>query len=108
MGLHAVNGAPASVPTGITGPEKLAEVAVGATSGALIAANANRRKLILQNLHATQVAYLSLAGANGTAPDAVAAKGIAVAGGETLVLPFAGAVKVIASGASTPVRVQEL
>jgi len=38
----------------------------------------------------------------------VAAKGIAVAGGEMLVLPFAGAVKGIASGADTPVRVQEL
>jgi hypothetical protein len=54
------------------------------------------------------VVYLSLAGADGTAPAAVAAKGMAIAGGKTLTLPFAGAVKVIASGADTPVRLQEL
>jgi len=40
--------------------------------------------------------------------DRVANKGIVVPASETVVVPFAGAVKVIAPGASTPVRVQEL
>ena len=81
---------------------KVAEVAVGASSGDLITSNANSSKLIMQNVHATRVIFFGL-GENATAD-----KGIAVADGETLTLPFCGAVDVVASGADTPVRVQEL
>ena len=44
----------------------------------------------------------------GLGENATANKGIVVADGEKLTLPFRGAVDVMASGASTPVRVQEL
>jgi hypothetical protein len=53
-------------------------------------------------LPASQVLFLGL-GENSTAN-----KGKAVAGGETLVLAFRGTIDAVASGASTPVRVQEL
>jgi hypothetical protein len=77
--------------------------ATGAPSATLVAANANRRRLLVQNLHATQTVSLSLTGAA-----AVSGSGVVVLPGDTLELPFTGLVKAIASGAATPVRVQEI
>ena len=45
---------------------ELTEIVAGASSGDLIASITNRSKLIIQNLHASQVIYLGL-GENATA-----------------------------------------
>lgn len=106
MALHVVNVAVAAVATDLStdtvDARKLAEVTVGGTSGDLIAAKSGRREG-----HRPEPPRLP-GGLPRARRELDANKGIAVAGGETLVLPFAGAVDAVASGSSTPVRVQEL
>lgn len=77
---------------------------MGEVSGSPVSADSGRRRRVLiQNLHGSQMVSLSLTSAN-----AVSGQGIVVAPGEILGLPFAGAIEAIASGSATPVRVQEI
>lgn len=79
-------------------------VSVGEESKSLVAANINRREVIICNDHASQVVYLSLGGT------AAANKGIRLSpnGGSYRTAEYRGAITAFATGASTTVTVTEV
>lgn len=79
-------------------------VSVGVADGALVASNPARLELTICNDHATQIVYLSLGGT------AVINSGIRLnaAGGSYTTNAYTGAVRAIASGATTGVTITEI
>lgn len=90
-------------------------MSVGTSSTAIVAANPNRRGLILQSLHATQTIDIALSEESGTDPTAVTGEGfrLKAAGDNMFKITkgdgsiYTGAVAGIASGATTPCGVIE-
>jgi hypothetical protein len=81
-------------------------VSIG-TSAAVVAAAKNRKSVIVQNNHATQILYLG-DDANVTA-DATSTGGLKIAAGASVTIEgFTGNVYGIASGATTPVAFFEI
>lgn len=111
-------GAPSS-PAGSDVALTSSVVSASGTSAALVGNNPARNVLILQNDHATQIAYVTLAtsrsgqgvsGGKPVAPTAVLNSGIRllpVAANTVILYGYTGPAAVIASGSSTPVLVTE-
>lgn len=78
-------------------------VSVGVASGVVIDANADRRELILQNDHATQVIYLRL-----LAAAAVLNQGVRLDPGATFITDLTAEIRAIATGAATTLLVTEI
>ena len=89
--------------TGVSHSGSYGTVSIGGTAAVIKAGNAQRKSILIQNVHATQVLYV------GDDASVLTTTGIKVSAGESLeIADYNGPVYGIASGAATDIRYFEV